>query len=164
LLDDEDGRSKVVEIINSRHDYLTKNEEWSLMMNYIRKMNYVPTRCDTYCPFANECFHALNMVEQGKLSRGSVQVIQEPQFQDINEVYNKLEKVFEDILKSTNQGVYVIKDHTRIEKTDAIVNIEAKNKFSNAFTTHKLKEQVSQRLNAKKIKHFKVPELPVLDK
>ncbi len=164
LLNVEGGRSKVVEIINSRKDYLTKNEEWSLMMNYIRKMNYVPTRCDTYCPFANECFHALNMVEQGKLPRGSVQVIQEPQFQDINDVYNKLEKVFGDILKSTNQGVYVIKAPTGIGKTEAIVNFAAKNKFSIAFPTHKLKEQVSQRLNAKKIKHLKVPELPVLDK
>src|SRR5699024_10717383 len=102
LLNVEGGRSKVVEIINSRKDYLTKNEEWSLMMNYIRKMNYVPTRCDTYCPLSNECFHALNMVEQGKLTRGSVQIIKEPQFQDINVVYNKLEKVFGDILKSTN--------------------------------------------------------------
>ncbi|MHA6252752.1 hypothetical protein [Oceanobacillus sp. CAU 1775] len=163
LLNVEGGKSKIVEIINSRKDYLAKNEEWSLMMNQIRKMNYAPTQCDTYCPFANECIHASNMVEQGKLPRGSVQVIQEPQFQETDEVYKKLEKVFGDILKSTAYGIYVIKAPTGIGKTEAIINFAAENCFSIAFPTHKLKEEVSHRLTTKKINHLKVPELPLLE-
>src|SRR5690625_2793786 len=163
LLNVEGGKSKVLEIINSRKEYLEKQEEWSLMMNQIRKMNYAPTRCNTYCPFANECIHAKNMIEQGKLPRGSVQVIEKPQFQDVDEVYKKLENVLGDLLKSTENGVYVIKAPTGIGKTEAIVNFAAENHFSIAFPTHRLKEEVSQRLNSKKIKHIKVPELPLLE-
>ncbi|MDH4620093.1 hypothetical protein [Brevibacillus sp. AY1] len=164
LLNVEGGKSKIVEIINSRKEYLEKQDEWSLMMNQIKKMNYAPTRCNTYCPFANECIHATNMIEQGKLPRGSVQVIEEPQFQDVDEVYKKLENVLGDLLKSTENGVYVIKAPTGIGKTEAIVNFAAENHFSVAFPTHKLKEEVSQRLTSKRIKHIKVPELPLLEK
>lgn len=163
LLNVEGGRSKVIEIINSRKEYLPKSKEWSLMMNQVKKMNYVPTRCDKYCPFANECIHASTMVEQGKLSRGSVQVIQEPQFQDVDEVYQRLEKVFGDILKSDDQGIYVIKAPTGIGKTEAMIKFAAENNFSIAFPTHKLKEEVSERLNTQNIKHLKVPKLPLLE-
>ncbi|MFD2193949.1 hypothetical protein, partial [Oceanobacillus bengalensis] len=163
LINVEGGKSKIVDIINSRKKYLTKKEEWSLMMNQIKKMNYVPTRCDTYCPFANECIHASNMIEQGKLPRGSVQVLQEPHFQEVDEVYKKLEKVFGDILKSDQQGVYVVKAPTGIGKTEAIVNFAEEYNFSIAFPTHKLKQEVSMRLKDKNIKHIKVPELPLLE-
>jgi len=163
LLNVEGGRSKVIEIINSRKEYLPNSKEWSLMMNQVKKMNYVPTRCEKYCPFANECIHASTMIEQGKLSRGSVQVIQEPQFQDVDELYKKLKKVFGDILKSDDQGIYVIKAPTGIGKTEAIIKFAAENNFSIAFPTHKLKEEVSERLNTQNIKHLKVPKLPLLE-
>ncbi|MCT2536559.1 hypothetical protein NC661_03130 [Aquibacillus koreensis] len=163
LLNIEGGKSKVIDIINSRKDYLNKKEEWSLMMNQIKKMNYTPTRCDTYCPFADECIHSNNMIEQGKLPRGSVQVLQEPQFREVDEVYKKLEEVLEDIMYNKDQGVYVIKAPTGLGKTEAIVNLAQENSFSIAFPTHKLKEEVSQRLNAKSIEHLKVPELPLLE-
>ncbi|GAA5417002.1 hypothetical protein Pryu01_02063 [Paraliobacillus ryukyuensis] len=162
LLNIEGGKSKVVEIINSRKEYLTKKEEWSLMMNQIKKMNYAPTRCDTYCPFVGECIHANNMIEQGKLPRGSVQVLQEPEFEEVDIIYKKLEEAFEEIIKNKDQGVYVIKAPTGLGKTEAIVNLAQENNFSIALPTHKLKDEVSQRLNAKKIKHIKVPVLPLL--
>lgn len=163
LINVEGGKSKIVETINSRKEYRAKKEEWSLMMNQIKKMNYTPTRCDTYCPFASECIHANNMIEQGKLPRGSVQVLNEPHFQEVDEVYKKLEETFGDIINDKEQGVYVIKAPTGLGKTEAIVNLAQENNFSIALPTHKLKEEVSQRLNAKKIKHLKIPELPLLE-
>lgn len=163
LLNIEGGRSKVIDIINSREEYLQKKEDWSLMMNQIKKMNYLPSSCNSFCPFANECTHAKNMIEQGKLPRGSVQILEEPIFQKIDTVYSKLEKLFEDILSKEEKGVYVIKAPTGIGKTETIINNAKKTNFSVAFPTHKLKDEVSQRLKEQSVKHFKVPELPMLD-
>ena len=163
LLNIEGGRSKVIDIINSRKEYLQKKEEWSLMMNQIKKMNYLPSRCDSFCPFANECTHAKNMIEQGKLPRGSVQVLDEPIFQEIETVYSRLENLFKDILNKEEKGVYVIKAPTGIGKTEVIINNAKETNFSVAFPTHKLKDEVSQRLKKQNVKYFKVPELPMLE-
>ncbi|MGM0974754.1 MAG: hypothetical protein ACQEW2_17635 [Bacillota bacterium] len=163
LLNIEGGRSKVIDIINSRKEYLQKKEDWSLMMNQIKKMNYVPSRCDSFCPFAGECTHAKNMIEQGKLPRGSVQVLEEPTFQEIDTVYSRLETLFKDILNKEEKGVYVIKAPTGIGKTEVIINNAKEINFSVAFPTHKLKDEVSQRLKKQNVKHFKVPELPMLE-
>ncbi|MGS2777791.1 hypothetical protein ACVBAX_10460 [Robertmurraya sp. GLU-23] len=163
LLNIEGGRSQVIDIINSKKEYLQKKEDWSLMMNQIKKLNYLPTRCESFCPFSNECTHAKNMIEQGKLPRGSVQIINQPVFQEVDEVYKKLEALFQELLRKNENGVYVIKAPTGIGKTELIVNSAKENNFSVAFPTHKLKDEVSQRLKEQSVKHFKVPELPMLE-
>lgn len=163
LLNIEGGKSKVVEIINSRSEYLQKKEEWSLMLNQIKKMNYLPSRCDSFCPFANECTHSKNMIEQGKLPRGSVQILNQSHFQEVDEVYKNLEDLFGELLRNNEKGVYVIKAPTGIGKTELIINSAKNYTFSVAFPTHKLKDEVSLRLKEQNVQHFKVPELPTLE-
>lgn len=163
LLNIEGGKSKVIEVLNARPEYYSKKDEWQLMINQIRKLNYSPSNCETFCPFSNECIHAKNMIQQGKLSRGSVQVLASPELNSIDDVYNKLDKIIEDILINKPKGIYILKAPTGIGKTELLIKHAEKNKFSIAFPTHKLKYEVSQRLGKKKIEHFVVPELPVIE-
>ncbi|MCM3022337.1 hypothetical protein M3576_03160 [Weizmannia ginsengihumi] len=163
LLNVEGGKSKVLEILNSRPEYSRKKDDWQLMLNQIKKLNYLPSNCDSFCPFADECIHAKNMIQQGKLPRGSVQILENSELQPIDEVYNKLDILLDDILCNKPKGIYVVKAPTGIGKTELLIKHAEKNNYSIAFPTHKLKHEVSQRLGKYNIEHFVVPELPELE-
>ncbi|MCG3083052.1 hypothetical protein JEG43_02705 [Anoxybacillus sp. LAT_35] len=163
LLRVKGGKTKVEQILNSRPEYAQKKTEWKVMINQIQKSNYAPSRCDSYCPFATECEHALNMIEQGKLFRGRIQVTQKPNFQPLEDAEKKLKQYFHEALNSEENGVFVIKAPTGIGKTQLYVNAAQTHTFTIALPTHRLKEEVSQRLNRLGCKHVKVPQLPDLD-
>ncbi|MED0687905.1 hypothetical protein [Anoxybacillus ayderensis] len=163
LLRIKGGKTRIEQILNSRPEYAQKKKEWNVMINQIQKSNYAPSRCDSYCPFADECEHALNMIEQGKLFRGRIQVTQKPNFQPLEDAEKKLKQYFHEALNCEENDVFVIKAPTGIGKTQLYVNAAQTHTFTIALPTHRLKEEVSQRLNHLGCKHVKVPQLPDLD-
>jgi len=162
LLQIDGGSAKIKEILNSRIEYADKMNSWNAMKNQILKANYSPCHCNKYCPFINECIHGLNMIFQGKLFRGMVMEVGERKVKSLKQAEKELIDVFNFIMDSNQKGIYIIKAPTGIGKTQLYVNACKDKNLTIAVPTHRLKNEVSQRLQEEGIPHYMIPELPNL--
>ncbi|USG65123.1 hypothetical protein NDK47_23865 [Brevibacillus ruminantium] len=160
LLHIKGGKEKVQQILNSRKEYARKIDSWNVMANQISKCNYAPSRCDSFCPFADSCQHARNVIDQGKLVRGRVQVLEEEHLKSLPQAEKELEHIFTQIIENEEEGIYVIKAPTGIGKTELYVQACKQHKATIALPTHALKDEVSNRMKESGVRHFTVPQLP----
>lgn len=162
LLQIEGGPAKVDQILNSRKEYSEKTYSWRTMANQIIKSNYQPCQCEKFCPiqFEGNCNHCLNIIEQGKLVRGRIQVTGKTKVKTLEDAENELKETFNSILENDKEGIYVIKAPTAIGKTELYVGACENRNMTIAVPTHQLKGEVSEKLQDKGISHFVMPELP----
>lgn len=163
LLQIEGGSLKIKEILNSRSEYEVKMQSWNSMKNQILKANYAPCNCDKYCPFVNNCVHGLNMIFQGKLFRGMVMEVGENKVKPLQQAKQELKEYFNYIMDSNQKGIFIIKAPTGIGKTQLYVDACKDKNLTIAVPTHRLKNDVSNRLNEEGVPHFSMPELPNLN-
>jgi hypothetical protein len=163
LLKIKGGVTKVDKILNSREDYKVKNYSWLVMKNQILKGKYAPSRCESYCPFIKDCKHGINMIEQGKLFKGRIQVVGKRKTKSIEEARKELSNIVSEIIASPQKGIYVIKAPAGLGKTEEYINACIDNKLTIAVPTHKLKDEVSERLTKAGVHHYVVPQLPDIE-
>lgn len=161
----EGGAEQIKQILNARKEYKAKAESWNIMYRQIRKANYTPMRCESFCPFAGQCEHAKNMIEQGKIQKNTVQKLSndmEPK--TVEEARAELEKTFNQILKDGEEkGIYIIKAPTGIGKTYIYVNAAKKKNITVAVPTHQLKQEVKERMQQSGVRNIvTTPTLPEL--
>lgn len=162
LLQIDGGSAKIKEILNSRAEYLYKMDSWNAMKNQILKADYAPCYCDKYCPFKNQCVHGSNMIFQGKLFRGMVRVVGERKIKSLQQAEKELKDIFDFIMNSNQKGIFIIKAPTGIGKTQLYVNACKERNLTIAVPTHRLKNEVSDRLKEEGIPHYMIPQLPNL--
>lgn len=149
------GKEKFMQGIYSRIEYDKK--KWSFIANYINKMDYHPQACDNFCPFCNDCEHARNMIEQIKIFRGRVNIINTLPLITLAEAEIRVAKEFERVVASKENKVYVIKAPTGIGKTELYLSLK---NTTVALPRHNLKAEVSERMKARGNRHEAIPELP----
>ena len=164
LLQIDGGSAKVKEIINSRIEYSSKIDSWNAMKNQIIKADYSPCHCDNFCPLKDECIHSYNLIFQGKLFRGMIMVMGERKTKSLQQAKEELEDTFNHIMDSDEKGIFIIKAPTGIGKTELYINACNDRNLTIAVPTHKLKDEVSQRLYEKGVQHYVTPELPELSR
>ncbi|OZM56883.1 hypothetical protein CIB95_08925 [Lottiidibacillus patelloidae] len=158
LLHIRGGEAKVKQILTSRPEYKSKISDWNIMSNQIIKAQYAPSRCSNFCPFANECEHGTNLIDQGKLCRGSVKRFKRHESKKLEESELELKRIFTNATTSDDL-ITIIKAPTGIGKTDLYINAAKDTPMTIALPTHRLKEEVSARLEQQNIFHCKVPNL-----
>ena len=149
------GKEKFIQGINSIPEY-DKNK-WSFIANYINKMDYHPEDCNNFCPFCNECEHAKNMIEQVKVFRGRVNIINVLPIITLAEAEIRIAREFERVVSSKENKVYVIKAPPGIGKTELYLLLK---NTTVALPRHNLKSEVSERMKARGNQHEVIPELP----
>lgn len=123
--------------------------EWRFYAKYIKDRGYKPQSCEGNCPYADQCNHAVNMVNTVKQKDQIEKTGVEIQYHKVDEVYNFIESCLRDALESTVQGVYLIPAQTAAGKTEAYCNLiseERERRFLVAVPTNRLKQEVGDRL------------------
>lgn len=128
--------------------------KWQFYSNYFVKMNYAPMQCNNFCPHAAECEHSRNIIDQIKLPRGTVRILDMPKLKPLEQAERELREHMEKALAAKDTKVYVIKAPTGIGKTEAYSTLE---NVTIALPTHKLKDEVSKRM---KVSFVATPKLP----
>jgi hypothetical protein len=121
LLTIKGGTKRVEQVLTSRPEYVSYAYKWNAMLNQIQKSQYAPTRCENFCPYASECDHGTNMVGQGKLFQGQIQVIEEQPRIPKEEAEQRLKQVFREAINDEYKGIYIIKAPTGLGKTEEYV-------------------------------------------
>lgn len=162
LLNIQGGETKFFEGLNSREEYNqiefgNKKVEFSYHMNYFIQNEYQPQKCFKYCDYKEECEHSTNIITTSKVFRNRITVLYETPTITLEEAQVKLKKAIDDALAAEGDDIYVIKAPTAVGKTELIMNIP---NVIIAVPTHKLKDEISVRMNEKNIKHYATAEIP----
>lgn len=155
LLTVKGGLTIFLEVIKRSTKYDSK--KWRYFANYIHKMHYAPMRCSNFCPFADECKHAKNMIEIVKLKKGSVSIVEPSAMISLASAEEKVAKAVQYAVDSKENKVFVIKAPPGIGKTELYLGLE---NTTIAVPRHDLKKEVSERMKAVGNKHEVIPELP----
>ncbi|WP_145410863.1 hypothetical protein [Paenibacillus xylanexedens] len=164
LLTIKGGAKWVEQILTSRPEYASYANKWNAMLNQIQKSQYAPTQCENYCPYALECDHGTNMVEQGKLFQGQIQVIEEQARIPKEEAEQRLKQMFEEAMNDEYKGIYIIKAPTGLGKTEAYVQAAKYKNLTIAVPTHRLKAEVANRMHEAGLHFLAVPDIPHLER
>lgn len=102
----EGGRKLLEEIITQNENY--DSDKWNYYFNYISKMNYKPQSCNYFCPFANECEHGINMIFQGKVPRGKINILQQPVLKSLEVAEEEIKEIMEMLKVVKDDKIHVI--------------------------------------------------------
>lgn len=163
LLKIKGGTNKIDEILKVRVEYMKDILLRNALKNQIMKLDCSPCQCDRFCPYSSKCIHGLNLIEQGKLIRGTVQVKGKREVKPLKQAEKELECIFNDIIENKGNGIYIIKAPTGLGKTNLYIKACKDRNMTIAVPTHQLKEQVSEKLMLAGISHFAIPQLPIMD-
>ncbi|MHB8064338.1 MAG: hypothetical protein ACYDG2_17190, partial [Ruminiclostridium sp.] len=152
------GRTKLANGIAIKEEY--DDKRWKLICNYILESDYKPEKCENYCPYRDKCNHAETMLKQGKLSKGDVRIIGRPKLKTLQEAEKGLSEAINYALTAGDDKVYVIKAPTGIGKSQNYLNV--KNALI-AVPTHKLKEEIYNRMLEAGNDVLRTPELSQLE-
>ena len=150
------GRKRFLEAINNAgHDEKT----WASQCNYFVKRQYNAMQCESFCPYADTCEHAKNIVAQIALKKGMINVLSRTESKKtLEEASEELRRAFEYALASKENKVFVIKAMTGLGKTQLYENVT---NTTIALPTHALKDEVLGRMKTKSIA---TPKIPVDDR
>jgi len=137
----EGGRTELERIISQNESY--DEDKWNYYFNYINKMNYKPQSCNYFCPFANECEHGINMIFQGKVPRGKVNVLEQPVLKSLEVAEAEFKEIMEMLKVIKDDKIHVIKAPTGIGKTELYLDVQ---NTTIAVPNHKLKAEVLERM------------------
>lgn len=157
LINIRGGEKKFFEGINSRVEYGYKVNDFKYYVNYFKHQNYLPERCESFCPFHEECQHHKNIITTVKTFKNEVTVIKRIDTISLQEVEMKFKEAMDRALSSEDKDIYVIKVSTGFGKTEFILSIE---NAIIAVPTNELKEEISVRMTKQNIEHLTTPKMP----
>lgn len=154
----EGGREKFMGYLKEHEIlYQEKVKAFEYYCNDIIKRDYAPMRCESYCPFVDTCDHAKNIIEQVKTNRGRVNVLSTPEYKTLAQAEHELKIHFDRAKSTEDKKIYVIKAPTGIGKTELYLNVK---NTTVCLPTHKLKNEVAERMESVGNQFITSPELP----
>lgn len=144
----EGGRKRFLEIIEESSYESYRQKDWRYCFTYMTAQEYMPQACEKFCPYADECNHAANIVLTGKTERNTVVKLKEKEYCTLDEAVAELQEKLDIAINSKKNQINIIKAQTAIGKTHCYVNLikNSDKKFIVAVPTNILKEEVYNRL------------------
>lgn len=144
----EGGRKRFLEIIEESSFESYRQKDWRYCFTYMTAQEYMPQACEKFCPYADECNHAANIVLTGKTERNTVVKLKEKEYYTLDEAVAELQEKLDAAINSHINQINIIKAQTAIGKTHCYVNLtyNGDKKFIVAVPTNILKEEVYNRL------------------
>lgn len=155
MINIEGGNRRFLGIANNTNnaDYGYSDKDLKYYIHYMTKMGYKPQMCDNFCPYADECNHAANMINTAKTVKNTIVKLREKKYYTVEEAYDDMKEKLEAAINSSVNRINIIKAQTAIGKTHCYVNMikNSKKKFIVAVSTNILKDEVYDRLRSEGI-------------
>ena len=163
LVNIEGGLTKFLEGLGLRQEYKDtgKLSKLRYYAKYFKQMNYRPARCDTFCPYHEQCKHADNMIQQVRIEKGQIVCFAEPNKRSLYEAEDRLREEVRSFRQTSTPILQIIKAPTGIGKSQAILGLES---VMIAAPTHSLKEELVARIRREGNQAvLATPELPTVN-
>lgn len=134
-------------IADSQFDHY-REKDWGYYIHYMTAQEYKPMDCEKFCPYCDECNHALNPILTSKTNRNSVVKLKGHPLYSCKEAYEDMCMHLYDTLDTHYDGITIIKAQTAIGKTKAYIDYvkNSEKRFIIAVPTNDLKDEVFGRL------------------
>ena len=139
-------------------------EKWSKDIHYMKKLNYKPQYCQSFCPYRDSCKHGVNILSTVHPKRGTMEKLTgwEEKFYSIEEMqedtYNAICRAY----KADGSKFQVIKAMTGAGKSHSYLRLMSENphdRFLIAVPTNLLKNEIYEKAEKGGIKVAKTPSL-----
>src|SRR5690606_21672044 len=130
---------------------------------YIQKQDYLPQRCVNFCPYAEECNHAKNMIMTAKTRRNTiVKLSNNYEYATLSEAEKNLHDTFVKLQAVKDDKIHVIKAQTGIGKSRTYIGCLDKEDrpYIIAVPTNKLKEEIYKKCTDAGYHVVMTPTLP----
>lgn len=118
---------------------------------------YKPMSCDHYCPHSDECIRSSNLISTARLYNRDVHRKPAQPPVSIEEASATLSTIVSDIYTSPDHDIHLVLADCGIGKTEAILGLEG---VLIAAPTHRLKEEIAQRIQSSGGDVYVIPPLP----
>lgn len=148
---------------NEQHESY-REKDWGYYLNYIQKQDYFPQQCVNFCPYADECNHAKNMILTTKTKRNTiVELSKNKKYVTLTEAEEDLYDRFIQVQGSHDNHIHVIKAQTGLGKSYTYINgLENSDKpYIVAVPTNKLKDEIYDKCIEAGYDVMKTPTLPL---
>ena len=144
----ESGRKDFLRNIKESDFEKYREKNWRYYMHYMTAQEYTPMACKNFCPYHEECNHAVNMVLTAKTNRNSVVKLKEKKYCLLDEAAEDVKNTLQCAVDDSFDGINIIKAQTAIGKTHCYVNLikNSNKKFIVAAPTNILKDEIYERL------------------
>lgn len=122
------------------------------ILPYVSRMDYTPQRLENFSPYDEDVKH-LNIINSVRTLQGEIVSTVEVEKITLSDAEIKLEEEFTKAL-AADKGIFLFKLPTGLGKTRRLESVEG---VTIALPTHKLKDEVSDRM---KVTHLCSPQLP----
>ncbi|KWX74832.1 hypothetical protein [Paenibacillus jilunlii] len=160
LVNVEGGESRFAQGLSSREDYHI--EKGLYEFRYAARQGYSPMACESFCPYSGTCSHKNVMLQQTDCKRCETRRVSTSLDKSLEDAEFELMDAFEKAKTSETGLVHVIKAPTGIGKTKLYTECDLENTMI-VVPTHKLREEVAQKLLENGVKFCNVIERPQLD-
>ena len=154
------GKNFCLDIIN-KSQYDTYKRDWKFYLSYFKKYNYLPMKCDNFCPYCDSCCHDKNILSTTHLKQHHILRTSNPEYVSSNEAYSDLRSHFNTAMNAADNRIHVIQAQTAIGKTH--MYIEFLKKCSSpciiAVPTNILKHEVYEKCLAENIDVYMTPSI-----
>lgn len=135
--------------------------------NQLNKEQYRPMNCESFCPHYAECQNpGTTILSSNSNAKNVIRQIKEIEYKDIDDIYNDMYLDLQDIIDGSKSfsGIHLVKAPTGAGKTSAVVDILSKTskKVTIALPTHRLKNDVSEKLSEASVDHINIDAQPEL--
>lgn len=125
------------------------------ILPYVNKIKYTPQRLENFSPYETD-YDYINIINSVRTIRGTIVETEQRNYLSLDAAQRKLQLSFDNIA-NVKEGIFLFKLPTGLGKTKAL---ERMKNVTIALPTHKLKEEVSDRM---KVPHKVTPEIPTFD-
>ena len=87
--------------------YDTYKRNWRFYTKYFKDRNYMPMRCEKFCPYCKCCHHGNNMLDTAKIKRKYIICLKEPEYCDIADVQAELKYYFYKAVNSDDSKIHI---------------------------------------------------------
>lgn len=160
------GGKKFLETLNSdvnQQYYNYHDRDWGYYLNQIHNAEYLPKRCENFCPYADECNHAKNMIETAKTKRNTIiKLKSDKKYAPLVDAEADLIDKFCYVQGIDDNNIHIIKGQTGIGKSRIYIDMleQGDKPCIVAVPTHRLKDEIYERCLDKGYNVIKTPQLP----
>jgi hypothetical protein len=142
-----------MEKFNAQGKTKYKSEDFAILRE--SKFNeYYPQRLEKFSPYIEDHVYT-DIIDAVKKPRGEVQIIDPKIKIELSEAEALFDLEFQRIIQSKSNDIFILKTQTAIGKSTRLTQ---QKKTTLAFPTHKLKEEISNKM---RVDHHLVPDLPI---
>lgn len=166
LIQIESGSKKFMDVLRTNlyfNDNKEKYSNWNYQLNYLKKKDCKSSLCTNYCPYVNQCNHAMDILSTTRPERHAITKLanSKQQFYHRDEAMQDFSQNFKTSFEAEDNKIHILNAPIAMGKSTSILEYMEKSnvRILVAFPSNDLKNELYTKAIARGIKAVKSPSL-----